>query len=139
MGVVFDLDMVDAAFDNKGIVIIDNAFEVSYVRDSETVKEIEGELVFEDFWEDGLDTRSQARALLESFQSRELFGWEMIEGQETAHSVEGPFRTVLESLSEFPEFFDMLMGTPGQYCTPIVHDSKGIARFWAGMYRPLED
>lgn len=66
--------MVDDVLDSKRIVIVNDALEVSYIRDSETVKEIEEELVFEDFWEDGLDTRSQAHALLESFQSRKYLG-----------------------------------------------------------------
>lgn len=138
MSAVFELDEVDKVLNSKGIVIVDDGFDVSFIRDTETVKEIESALVFESFWEDGLDTRHQARALAESVQSREIFGWKMISGCETAHSAEGPFRTVLEALSEFSEFLEMLTNVPGQYCTPLVYDSEGFAQFWVGMYRPLE-
>ena len=138
MSAVFDLNEVDKVLNDKGIVIVDEGFDVSFVRNVETVKEIESALVFEEFWESGLDTRHQARALAESLQRREIFGWKMISGCETAHSVEGPFRTVLEALSEFPEFLEMLTNEPSQYCTPLVYDNKGIAQFWVGMYRPLD-
>lgn len=138
MSAVFELDEVDKVLNDKGIVIVDEGFDVSFVRNVETVKEIESALVFDEFWESGLDTRHQARALAESVQSREISGWKMISGCETAHSTEGPFRTVLEALSEFPEFLEMLTNEPGQYCTPIVYDSEGIARFWVGMRHPLD-
>lgn len=138
MSAVFELDEVDKVLNGRGIVIVDDSFQVSFVRNVETVKEIESALVFKEFWESGLDTRHQARALAESVQSQEIFGWKMISGCETAHSAEGPFRTVLEALSEFPEFLEMLTNEPGQYCTPLVYDSEGFAQFWVGMCRPLE-
>lgn len=131
-------EIIDTFLIEKGVIEVREDLSVVLLEGNDIVHRVEDEIPLNYDFCLGSDYRNQAEALVEDFPQRELFGWRMAEGAETQHSVEGPFRSVAEALSEFPEFFSMLKTAPGRYCTPVLCDEGGFSRFWLGLYQTLD-
>lgn len=131
-------EIIDTFLIEKGVIEVREDLSVALLEGNDIVHRVEDEIPLNYDFCLSSDYRNQAESLVEDFPQRELFGWKMVEGEGTQHSAEGPFRAVIEALSEFPEFLGMLKTTPGRYCTPALCDEDGVSRFWLGLYQPLD-